>query len=245
MRLADDKIATAIKEGFCTKAVIPDFENVSYFVDRNGHVYSMYNPSMPKEVAPKMGKGLMWVTLFTRDGRVTRRMVGDIIAATYLADVEHDDIESTVVYRDGDMRNNAVENLQWGTPLQQQHQIRDSQTFEQEPEEESVVSPAEALAGLVNGADSKKENAVPFEIKKGADPLLVQLHALQRRLDDAEKRSTRLAGALEAFANFTLSPAHASATGNTVVLQSNKGQAMESFLTVHDFRVAEEVLKGS
>lgn len=245
MPLADSQITAGIKDGFCVKAVIPSFENGNYYVDPEGYLYSMYNPSAPKEVPPKMGKGLMWVTLFTRDGKVTRRMIGDIVAATFLADIEHDSSENTVIYRDGNLRNNAASNLQWGTPLQQQTQIRDTQTFGEEPTHSASPLVDEALSALVNGAAKPEAAAVPFEIDKDENPMLVQLHALQERLERAESRSTQLARAMQPFAAFNLSPAHASATGNTVVLQSNKGQSRESVLTVHDFRVAEEVLKNS
>ena len=231
MPLSSTEIATAIRNGFCKKAVIPDFEHLSYFVDPDGYVYSMFNAAQPRRVPMKLGTGLMWVALFTKDGVVKRRRVGDIVAHTFLMDSREDEAMTTVMYKDGDARNNSASNLEWCTELQQQHQLRDMQNDTSGAGVHEVKADKESVA---------REPLVPLTTEVAEDPFLSQLHEIQKQLREAESRVRVLEEAVAPFGSFILSPIHASAPGSSSVIESNCGTDQESRLTVHDFRVAQQ-----
>ena len=239
------EIIPAIRGGQCRRVDIPGFSHDCYFADTAGNVYSLSNPREPKALDRKLGTGLMWVTLYEKNEGVIRRvMVGDIIAYTFMNDVPHQEDESTVVYIDGDVQNNALENLRWGTPQQQQQQLRalHTESSSKEPKVER------GKAGLAGPSTEESANAtvppIPFAPKNEQDPLLDKLHALQFRVEEAERRETVLANALSAFACFQLSPALAIDLGTAVVLESNKGSNKHSKLTVQDFRLAKQAISG-
>lgn len=236
MAITPDDIIPAIRRGECRKVSIPGFVNASYFADQQGNIYSLNNPREPKTVEPKMGNGLMWVTLFEKEGYIRKMMVGEVIANTFMGGEEHDVGTATVVYLDGDTSNNAIENLRWGTHQEQQNQLRRAH-FEQRQNGNSRKVPAAQSAA----ADDSPID-VPFVVERAEDPLLEQMHLLQERLEASQLREAELINALQPFARFELSPRHATDMGNSVVLESNRGSNHHSTLSVQHFRVAKKVL---
>jgi len=234
MALEPEEIIPAIRRGDCRKIEFPGFANASYFADTEGQIYSLNNPREPRIVDQKMGKGLMWVTLFEREGYIRKLMVGEIIAHTFLERSGADHEFNTVIYKDGDPTNNEASNITWGTPTEQQKQIRDAQL--------------ERTGEKLNGEriERKKEEAmllgelgeVPVTVKREEDPLLEQLHLMQQKLEDAERRENDLRKALEPFARFILAPNLATDMGNAVVIEANRGTNRHSTIRVQDFRMA-------
>jgi len=247
MPLSPDEIIPAIRSGQCKKADIPNFGNSYYFVDPEGDVYSLNNPAEPKVLDKKLGDGLLWVTLFDRDGMIRKFMVGDVVAYTFLDKAEKDESETTVIYQDGDVENNSVGNLIWGTPQQQQNQLRASQLGADRSKAKQSCEDQEALKGISNEEirSDETEAAIPFVAKRQVDPMIEQLHLVQRRLEVSESRQVALREALRPFAEFNLSPGHAIDTGTAVVVESNKGLNGHSKLTVQHFRFAKAMLSSS
>lgn len=241
MAFEPEQIIPEIRNGACRKLEVPGFQNESYFADRDGNVYSLYDARNPKCLPPKMGNGLMFVSLYEKEGFIRKLMVGDIMANTFLADQEHDESDTTVIYIDGDSGNNAVNNLKWGTPQQQQSLLREGQLKGSVPETKTTANGrAVQPSKMLNGIDDVPLVPIPAE-----DPLLDQLHSLQGRLDSSHSREAGLIKALEPFATFELSPAHAIDVGMAVVVESNRGANNYSTLTVFDFRVAKKALQGT
>lgn len=235
--LSSDEIVSAIRSGRCRKIRVPGFQNISYFADPDGNIYSLNNPTEPKFIDPKQGKGLMWVTLFEQEGLIRKLMVGDVIAHTFLANAAHDEAASTVLYKDGDATNNAVYNLEWATVQEQQRQLRDQHL-------EKANGKERATASARDGSEAAGAEEVPFAPPRAeVDPLLAQLHALQKRLETEERRAAALSDALAPFAMFRLAPAAAAGLGKTVVVEANRGGNQHSVLTVQDFRKAKEVFE--
>jgi hypothetical protein len=237
MVLSADEIIPEIRSGRCRKASIPGFDNASYFADPEGNIYSLNNPREPKTLDQKLGNGLMWVTLFEKEGFIRKVMVGDVIANTFLSEVERDASESTVIYCDGDSRNNAASNLKWGTPQEQQSMLRKRQL-------ENTGKGQNEFDKESGEKEESKDSVLPFIPKREEDPLLEQLHLLQSRLEKAQGREKELLEALGPFARFELSPAQATDVGGTVVIESNRGSNIYSRLTVQDFRVARTTFEG-
>lgn len=235
--LSSDEIVSAIRSGRCRKISVPGFQNISYFADPDGNIYSLNNPTEPKFIDPKQGKGLMWVTLFEQEGLIRKLMVGDVIAHTFLANAPHDEAANTVLYKDGDPTNNAVYNLEWASVQEQQRQLRDHHLEKANGKEQPAAS---GRSGSVPDGDDEVPFAPP---PPEADPLLAQLHALQKRLETAERRAAALRDALAPFAMFRLAPAAAAGLGKTVVVEANRGGNQHSVLTVQDFRKAKEVFE--
>jgi hypothetical protein len=225
-----DSIIAAIRSGKLRKVEVPGFRNAAYFADPGGHVYSLYNPSEPKFMEPKLGNGLMWVTLYEHDGVIRKLMVGEIIAHTFLNYEGRDTTLSTVLYRDGNTANNAADNLDWGTPQQQQQQLR-SHHFEKKAGQQTEEVGAKGTTPA-NGTE------IPFSLDPEKDPLLDQLHALQKKLEAEQRISSNLRDALAPFAMFHLGPSDAADLGRKVVLEANRGGNNHSVLTVQDFRNA-------
>lgn len=232
--LSPDKIVTAIRSGHCRKISVPGFQNVSYFADPDGYIYSLNRPTEPKCVEAKRGKGLMYVTLFEQEGQIRKLMVGDIIAHTFLAEEGQDDTLCTVLYKDGNPDNNAVNNLEWATPQEQQKQLR---------EQHLEKSGAATNGAAKNTASIGELDGVPFIPAPENDPLLDQLHMTQKRLESEQSTSARLREALEPFATFHLSPSDGAALGKKVVLEANRGGNNHSVLTVQHFRKAKSVFE--
>lgn len=99
MAIAAEQIVPEIRAGRCRKVNIPNFDNASYFVDPEGSIYSLNNPREPKCLDQELGRGLMWVTLFTKEGLIQKVMVGDIVAHTYLGDEERQAEDTTRIPR--------------------------------------------------------------------------------------------------------------------------------------------------
>lgn len=211
---------------------MPGLDNKSYFADPDGNIYSLNNPTEPKSLTQKRGHGLMYVTLFESEGLIRKYMVGDLIAHTFLSDQPHDDSETTVLYADGDPANNAVDNLAWGTPQDQQQQLRAMQLAGVDTKNGSTVA---------HKVESQPNEAVPFAVEAESDPMLEQLHIVQKKLDAARQRERGLIEALKPFATFRLSPVHSTDVGSAVVLEANRGNDQHSVLTVQDFRLATAV----
>ena len=226
--LAPDQIIAGVRSGRCRKISVPNFINTSYFADREGNIYSLNRPTEPKLIDGKMGNGLMWVTLFEQEGLIRRLMVGEVIAHTFLERCENDEFV-TVMYKDGNPTNNAVDNLEWATEGDQQRQLREKQ----------LEPPEDVESGSVPCNKNGNElSEIPFASEPETDPLLDQLHATQRRLEAEERTASRLRTALAPFATFKLAPAHSTASGTQTVLEANKGGNQHSVLSVQDFRAA-------
>lgn len=226
--LTGEEIIASIRSGRCKKITLPGFENTGYFADPDGHIYTLNNPREPKRLQPKSGKGLLWVTLYERDGVIRKLMVGDVIANTFMSDVEHDASDSTVTYRDGNPQNNAAKNLDWGTPQQQSRQLRASQL-----DVGSKRAPERVR-------EEKIESEIPAPDRPSVDPLLEQLHHIQSQLEQQRTMTNRLRTALEPFARFHLEPIHATNIGKTPVVEANRGTDKHSTITVQDFREAKK-----
>jgi len=237
MVITPEDIIPAIRRGECRKVSMPGFVNASYFADQQGNIYSLNNPREPKAVEPKMGNGLMWVTLFEKEGYIRKMMVGEVIANTFMGEADHDIGTSTVIYLDGDTSNNAIDNLRWGTHQEQQNQLRRAH-FEQRQNGNGREKPAPENSRV----DNETSVEVPFVVERNEDPLLEQMHLLQERLEASQLREAELINALQPFARFELSPRHAADMGNAVVLESNRGSNNHSMLSVQHFRVAKKVL---
>lgn len=239
--LTPEDIVPAIRRRECRKIEVDGFRNASYFADSRGFVYSMHNPREPKIVDQKMGNGLMWVTLFEKEGMIRKVMVGDIIAGTFLK--RDDDLSGfdTVVYLDGNPENNSLDNLRWGTNQEQQSQLRQTQM-----DKELGSSGTERAVATATGSKriESSDSLIPLKIDREDDPLMDQLKALQKQLDEKDKRENELMKALQPFAEFHLSAAHRAELGQKKVLESNKGTNRQSSLTVQDFRKAREVIEG-
>lgn len=237
MAITSEDIIPAIRRGECRKVSIPGFVNASYFADQQGNIYSLNNPREPKAVEPKMGNGLMWVTLFEKEGYIRKMMVGEVIANTFMGGDDHEVGTSTVIYLDGDTSNNAIENLRWGTHQEQQNQLRRAH-FEQRQRPNGT----ETAAPTKPHVEDESAVDVPFVVERSEDPLLEQMHLLHERLETSQLREAELINALQPFARFELSPHHATDMGNAVVLESNRGSNNHSTLNVQHFRVAKKVL---
>jgi len=231
--LSPDQIVSAIRSGKCRKIRVPGFQNASYFADADGHIYSLNNPAEPKHIDPKQGNGLMWVMLFEQEGLVKKLMVGDIIAHTFLGSPGEDESLSTVMYEDGDPTNNAAKNLEWATAQEQQRMLR-----EKHFQKDRTIEPTDVHQTMNGNGAAHTLQEIPFVHDAEVDPLLDQLHAIQKKLDAEERQSARLRDALAPFATFHLSPAHATALAKTVVAEANRGGNHHSVLTVQDFREA-------
>jgi len=245
--MAAEQIVPAIRRNECRKMNVPDFQNTYYYADQSGHIYSLRDPSNPKALMAKQADGLWWVTIYNSEGGIKRVMVGDIVAHTFL-EAPKESIESTVIYKDANPENNSVDNLSWATPERQRAQIRRIQTM-QDP----IIEPGERIELAPDKAPNPNEPAQSVthqEIDLAAaksspeDPLLRQLHETQAQLDATLKRSRAYAEALKPFTSFVLSPAHEAELGSKVVLESNKGLASHSTLTVHHFRAAKAAMNG-
>lgn len=247
--LSDEEIVPAIRRQFCRKLEIGSLKNTHYYADPNGFIYSLNNPAEPKCISAKEGSGLMQVALYTSDGPIMRFMVGDLIAETFLNTTDRDESETTVTYRDGDMRNNAVDNLVWATKHDQSKQLRIAQVQRLQGRDgpdrngASIETPilvplsAPIPKATTNGTHAPEAD-VPIPMVPEKDPLIKQIHSLQARLQESQAREARLKGALRPFAEFQMSPKHAVDVGSAKVIESNRGTDIHSVLTVHDFRAA-------
>lgn len=253
--LAPDEIIPAIRDRRVRKLELPGLRTAQYYADRYGYIYSLNNPAEPKMIEQKEGSGLMWVALYQGDGRISRFMVGDLVAETFLAEEERLAGEDTVRYKDGNPTNNAVDNLAWATRQEQSKQLR-------------LLSRVGAEAALLkdhhnghaaNGAEKPellKETAatiaaeveaeVEVEIPLGRKVDVVREKRLETEsaLEAAEARIVALEAALAPFAKFELSPPQKVGLARMVVVESNRGTEKHSVLTVHDFRVAEATYKA-
>lgn len=234
--LEPDQIIAGIRSGQCKKVTVPEFANTSYFADCEGNVYSLNRPTEPKLIEPKLGNGLMWVTLFEQEGRLQKLMLGELIAHTFLPAI-NDDALTTVIYKDGDPNNNAADNLEWASAQDQQRLLRDKHLTGRSQDRGSSPSTLDAKARNV-------VDEVPFRAEPAKDPLLDQLHEIQRRLEFEERRSATLRDALAPFACFHLPPALATGTAGEKVLEANKSGNNHSVLTVQHFRVAKSAYQN-
>lgn len=239
-------IVPAIRREECRKVIYPGFEVTYYYVDPIGNIYSLRDAQKPKALDQKQGDGLWWVTMYNAEGTIKRIMVGDLVAHTYLGNVDHETDETTVTYKDSDPSNNAADNLQWDTPARQGAQIRKIQ---------SMVDPLMSAGGqeAINDIELPEDwktcaeiplEGVPVQSTHEKDPIVSQLHETQALLEVSLQRSRIFATALEPFGKFMLSPGDGAELGGKVVLEANKGTGNHSMLTVHDFREAKKALTG-
>ncbi len=238
--LPADAIVQAIRDHRIVRLGTPTLEGAQYYADRNGHIYSLNNPAEPKEIEPKEGSGLMWVVLYQSDGRIGRFMVGDLIAQTFLDPSSRQLGEDTVTYRDGNPRNNSVDNLAWATRHEQGRQLRALSEIagDRSAQEQGAAAPVGGPQELAKAATQVGEAAVSLPVPKAKDPVREEQLRLERALAEAEKRIGELEGALAPFAGFTLSPKHRIAPGSAPVFESNGGTEDHSVIRVHDFRMA-------
>lgn len=243
--LAPDEIIPAIRDRRVRKLELEGLRTAQYYADRFGHIYSLNNPAEPKLIEEKEGNGLMWVALYQGDGRISRFMVGDLVAETFLIEEKRLEGEDTVRYKDGNPSNNCVENLAWATRQEQSKQLR---LLSQLGAEAAVVN-GQYGTGVLNGtapdvlpaiAQGEPNGDIEVEIPlmPRVDEARKQRFATEDALEAAEARIAALENALAPFAAFHLSPSQNTGLSQTVVLESNRGTDRHSLLLVHDFRTA-------
>lgn len=242
---AGEEIIQGIRDQLVVRVGARTLEGSQYYADREGHIYSLHTPGEPKTIEAKEGGGLMWVALYNPDGKITRYMVGELIAETFLDDGNRQSGDDTVIYKDGNPRNNAVENLAWASRYEQRKQLRDiAEGADQNltDQQDRSLELAERLAKVRSRGSEDAEVQLP--IPKRKDTQREKKLDLEKKLQDAEDRIKVLEEAIAPFARFILSPKDRIAIGKSVMVESNKGTTEHSILTVHDFRVAAKAMQG-
>lgn len=85
-----------------------------YIIFNDGEVYSRKTQNTMKPTSNRSGKGYMYVDLYVRNRR-TRKYIHRLVAEAF---IPNPDGKPYVNHIDGDPKNNAVENLEWCTPLE-------------------------------------------------------------------------------------------------------------------------------
>jgi hypothetical protein len=91
--------------------IIPNFEN--YSVTMSGRVINNTTKKCKKPSDNHSGKGYLYVDLYN-NGKRKRFYIHRLVAELYIPNPEN---KPYVNHKDGNPRNNCVENLEWCTPL--------------------------------------------------------------------------------------------------------------------------------
>ncbi|TVS17082.1 MAG: hypothetical protein EA417_07785 [Gammaproteobacteria bacterium] len=244
--LAGEEIVQGIRDQVVVRVGTKTLEGSQYYADRKGNIYSLHNAEEPKTIEPKEGSGLMWVALYQPDGKIGRYMVGELIAETFLDREVRQVGDDTVIYKDGNPRNNGADNLAWATRHEQRRQLRDIAEGVAEKQVEEKTEP-ETIGKRLEKARGKtwEGGALQLPLPKRTDPQRDKQIELARKLEAAEQRIKVLEEAIEPFASFVLSPKDRIAIGKSPVVESNRGTTEHSIITVHDFRVAAEAINSA
>ena len=92
--------------------IIPNFEN--YSVTMSGRVINNTTKKCKKPSDNHSGKGYLYVDLYN-NGKRKRFYIHRLVAELYIQNPEN---KPYVNHKDGNPRNNCVENLEWCTPLE-------------------------------------------------------------------------------------------------------------------------------
>jgi hypothetical protein len=88
------------------------FENYNYFVSNLGRVKSGFTGGI---MSPAInGGGYLYVTLFNTKGKYNK-MIHRMVAIAFIENPEN---KAQVNHKDGDKRNNVLENLEWNTQFE-------------------------------------------------------------------------------------------------------------------------------
>lgn len=238
-----EEIIHAVKDGRCKRPPHVEMAGKDYYADRMGNVYSL-NGEVPKQIEAKTGwGGFQWVVLATSEGW-HRYHVGELMAETYLADQKPKDGEHTVKYKNGNTKDNRVENLMWITKLEASA-LRQSSMVQSAPGKKS--GSFDELMGLGTDYESGAGETGKETSKNPKDEdvrtLIERNRTTQNRLEDLQNDYTLVLEALRAFAEHKLSAELRLGHPDTPVIESNKGKADHGVITVADFRRAEETLE--
>jgi hypothetical protein len=91
---------------------IKDFEN--YMVNENGTIINNQTNQVKVPTSNNAGKGYMYVELWKNNQR-KRMYVHRIVAEAFIPNTEN---KPYINHKDGNPKNNNVENLEWCTPLE-------------------------------------------------------------------------------------------------------------------------------
>ena len=92
--------------------IIKGFEN--YMIDRNGNIFNHITGTFKTPTSNKMGKGYMYVDLYTK-GKRKRKYVHRLVAEAFIPNPEE---KPYINHKDGNPQNNNVKNLEWCSPLE-------------------------------------------------------------------------------------------------------------------------------
>lgn len=91
---------------------IPNFEN--YSITLSGRVINNITGKCKKPSDNHMGKGYLYVDLY-KNGKRTKFYVHRLVAEAYIPNPEN---KPYINHKDGNPKNNCVDNLEWCTPLE-------------------------------------------------------------------------------------------------------------------------------
>ena len=92
--------------------LIEGFEN--YSIDRQGNVFNHRTGTFKTSTSNKSGKGYMYVDLYS-NGKRKRKYVHRLVAEAFIPNHKN---KPFINHKDGNPRNNNVENLEWCSPLE-------------------------------------------------------------------------------------------------------------------------------
>lgn len=91
---------------------IKNFE--TYFIGNNGEVYNTKTKRRKKPTSNHCGKGYLYVDLYNSNRR-KRFYIHRLVAENFIQNI---DKKPFVNHKDGNPRNNCVDNLEWCTPFE-------------------------------------------------------------------------------------------------------------------------------